>query len=113
MSYLTGKISLWRCAYPLEAQQQSDQLLDACIDGMVNKVIKRMVRHANPADQTEMIRVATNAVASERYCYSGGYSDLTSLDDLTTIIETTQGRKFQANDESEPMEVEAMKETRK
>ena len=29
VSYLTGKISLWRCAYPLEAQQQFDQLLNA------------------------------------------------------------------------------------
>ena len=72
-----------------------------------------MVRRANPADQAEMIRVATNAVASERYAYSGGYSESTSLDGLTTIIETTQGRKFQANDESEPMEVDAMKETHK
>ena len=33
------------------------------------------------------------------------------MDGLTTIIETTQGRKSQANDESEPMEVDAMKET--
>ena len=69
VSYLTGKISLWCCAYPLEAQQQFDQLLDACIDGMVNKVIKRMVRRAKPADQTEMIRVVTYAIASEHYAY--------------------------------------------
>ena len=113
VSYLTAKISLWRCAYPTEAQQQFDQLLDACIDGMVNKVIKRMTRRANPGNQADMIRIATNAVASERYAYSGGYSESTSLDGLTTIIESTSGRKFQATDESEPMEVDAMKETRK
>ena len=54
-----------------------------------------------------------NAVASERYAYSSGYSESTLLVGLTTIIETTQGRKFQANDESELLEVDVMKETHK
>ena len=113
VSYLTAKISLWRCAYPLPAQRQYDQLLDACIDGMFNKVIKRLVRRHNPRNQADLITVATNAVAAERYAYSGGYSECTSLDGLTTIIETTQGKQFDlANNKSEPMEVDAMREAR-
>ena len=114
VSYLTAKISLWRCAYPDPLHQQYDQLLDASIDGMVNKVIKRIIRRENPRTQEDLIITATNAVAAERYAYAGGYSESTSLDGLTTIIETTQKRRYNlANDEVEPMEIDQMKETRK
>ena len=108
-SFITNKVALWRGAYPDENQRQFDILLDETINGLANKVIKRMVRRANPRNEQALMDAATAAVASERYAYTGGYSESTSLDGLTTVIETAHRRNFpMRQDESEPMEVDAM-----
>ena len=116
-SYLTAKIALWKGAYPVVAQRSYDALLDEAINGLFNKVIKRLVRRHNPRTEQELIETATGAVASERYAYSGGYSESTSLDGLTPVIETAHRRNYPARqDKVEPMEVDAMekgRETRK
>ena len=75
-----------------------------------------MVRRGNPRTEQDLMTAATGAVAAERYAYSGGYSESTSLDGLTTVIETAHRRNYPIRDEVEPMEVDAMekgKETRK
>ena len=108
-SYLTAKAALWRAAYPDDAQRSFNTLLDEAINGLANKVIKRMVRRAVPADEQELMAAATGAVASERYAYAGGYSESTSMDGLTTVIETAHRRNYpQRMDDVEPMEVDAM-----
>ena len=67
-----------------------------------------------PENEQEFIDAATRAVASERYAYSAGYSESTTLDGLRTIIETNVGRNFGSNELGEPMEVDAIgRETRK
>ena len=53
-------------------------------------------------------------MASERYSYTVGYSESTTLDSLMTIVETNVGRNFGNNELGEPMEVDAVeRETRK
>ena len=116
-SYLTAKVALWRGAYPEAAARNFDVLLDEAINGLFNKVIKRMVRRTNPRTEQALMETATSAVASERYAYTGGYSESTSLDGLTTVIETAHRRSYPTRqDDVEPMEVDAIekgKETRK
>ena len=117
-SYLTAKVALWRGAYPDEDHRQYDTLMDEAINGLANKIIKRIVRRANPRNEQALMEMATQAVAGERYAYAGGYSESTSLDGLTTVIETAHRRNYPVrHDEVEPMEVDTIRdggrETRK
>ena len=62
VSYLMSMMSLWRQAYPQEAQRQFNMLLDFAIDGCYSKVIKRMVRRTNPENVEALMTAATNSV---------------------------------------------------
>ena len=114
VSYITSKISLFTQAYD-DDHQNYDVLLDSTIEGFCNNVIKRQVRRMNPRDRNSLIEAATNVVAAERYAFHGGYSESTTLDGLSTIIETSSGNFFR--NQEEPMEIDEIggqrKETRK
>ena len=106
-SYLTHKIALFRAAYPDENQRVFNSLLDEAINGFYSKIIKRLVRRQGPANEVQLMEEATRAVASERYAYSGGYAESTSLDGLATVIETANRRQYPARqDPEEPMEID-------
>ena len=74
---------------------------------MTSKVIKRLVRRAEPANPNELKKVLVTYVAGEWQAYTRGYSKSTNLNGFTTIYEGCN-RKNQAIDESEPMEVNAV-----
>ena len=99
-SYLTMKISLWENAFP-ETERSFHTLLSEVIAGVYNPVVKRIIRRANPADQTSLRTVAITAVANERESYRGGYGESTSLDGLACVSISRQ-----VDEEYEPMEVD-------
>ena len=48
-------------------------------------IIQRIVRRANPANEEELRNCAIQAVANERWLYSKGKSEATSLDGLASV----------------------------
>ena len=83
-SYISTKISLWMNAYE-DGHRSFSTLLDDAIEGMRCVIIQRIVRRANPANQEELRNCAIQAVANERWLYSKGKSEATTLDGLASV----------------------------
>ena len=83
-SYISTKISLWMNAYE-DGHRSFSTLLDDAIEGMRCVIIQRIVRRANPANEEELRNCAIQAVANERWLYSKGKSEATSLDGLASV----------------------------
>ena len=82
LNYLTAKMALFNLIYPIIADFTT--LRNNAINGMANKVIKRLVRRVKPADPYLLRAVAVRCVAGERQAYTGGDSNSTNLDGFTT-----------------------------
>ena len=103
-SYLEHKYALFHQAYP-ENQSNFTTLLTATINGMYNSIVKRIVRRANPENETQLRTASIQAVANERESFIAGYGESASLDGLAAVTITHQNYR---QDEVEDMEIDSI-----
>ena len=110
-SYTEMKFGLSEAAYE-ESERSYNTLYLACLRGLYNPVVRRLVRRKNPTTQEELRRSVLEVTSIEHESFLEGYGESTSLDGLSsvTFTRTSQGASL---DQLEPMEVDSLQEKKK
>ena len=103
-SYFSNKVTLFMLAFG-EAERSFDYLRVSVLAGMINKEVRHEVRRKNPRDIEALRAAVLECTAAERDAYSGGYSNSTSSDGLSTI---SSARKQMDMPGDEMMEVDGL-----
>jgi hypothetical protein len=110
--YLSTKLDLMSTAYPTGDGQPDppfSMVYSAVVNGLFNKVVKRLVVRAQPTTVEDLRKACLEAVSSERFAYLNGFAESGSLDGLTAITRgNLRNPTVSSNDGSVPMEIDAM-----
>ena len=72
---------------------------------MATSIVKRIVRRADPEDETQLRTASIQAVANERESFIAGYGESASLDRLAAVTIT---HHTYSQDEVEDMEIDSI-----
>ena len=110
--YLSTKLDLMSTAYPTgdgQPEPPFSLVYSAVINGLWNKVVKRLVVRSQPTNVEDLRKACLEAVSSERFAYLNGFAESSSLDGLTAITRgNLRHNQVTSNDGTVPMEIDAM-----
>jgi len=110
--YLSTKLDLLSTAYPTgdgQPEPPFSMVYSAVINGLFNRVVKRLVVRKQPTTVEELRQACLEAVSSERYAFLNGFGESSSLDGLTAITRgNLRNNQITTSDGVVPMEIDAM-----